>query len=557
MRAEETAQEHADQVPRAPSVPYRTAFETRLSVHETADLVRAQLRSWLKGKGFDVERFDIGVPAIGPGVTMLHVQTNGASGWQLTERLTNGVTWMSTVAVTGRADQPPTWVTVNVEAAVAAGAAPAFAAPPRLIRLLLDAMDGYDGEALLRSHPTVVAVADVEELLELVCDPRRRLPAVVATTPADVRFESWRATIDEVTRLLPGLASTYLLDPAATLAFNDGIGATHRVGAGAIRTYLPDADPAVTADAVRHRVLGRRWIDLEPGRAVRVLAALPRQLAANSLPPAAARGFALSVRDFVRSAQAPEPVVAADLDLREQARLYEGLLQVADDIERQFKATISQQQDQLLDLAAELEVVLDQAESQETTIRALRARLVETKRYDDAYAPPEEQTSLPRTFGEVLDRLSELAPYVVFTGDPNVCLDLDEQPHNSPWAQVAWQALRAMADYVRAKRGTGFDGDFKRWCEATPGGGRSLSPGKVARDESDTVHQNPRLARSRYLPVPVAAHPDGRIFMGAHIKLSNSKTVAPRIHFHDASAGSGTTIYVGYIGRHLPNTLTT
>jgi hypothetical protein len=43
--------------------------------------------------------------------------------------------------------------------------------------------------------------------------------------------------------------------------------------------------------------------------------------------------------------------------------------------------------------------------------------------------------------------------------------------------------------------------------------------------------------------------------MGAHIRIGASGQISPRLWFHDATASTG-KIYMGYLGRHLTNTLT-
>jgi hypothetical protein len=186
----------------------------------------------------------------------------------------------------------------------------------------------------------------------------------------------------------------------------------------------------------------------------------------------------------------------------------------------------------------------------------LRRRLIDANRHAEAYTPPEEIAALPKSFGDLLDQIEELKPFVFFTGDRNACQDLDQHPQNSVWAQAAWPSLLALRDYARAK-GTGiFAGDFKQWCEAPAGNGRVIPPGKVARDESSSVRANKRFALARTLPVPVEVDPSGRMFMGAHLKLGTTATVSPRMHFYEAVADGRTVIYVGYLGRHLPNSLT-
>lgn len=284
-----------------------------------------------------------------------------------------------------------------------------------------------------------------------------------------------------------------------------------------------------------------------------MLAALPRQLAASSVPPGAARGLNPSMRDFTRGLGAHS---ASDRDtarLRAEIKLLNELLETADDSERQLKARNDELHHQLLELASELEAVRDESERLSSTVRALRRRLLEVNRYDDAYTPPEDMVPLPKSFSDLLHRIDELAPHVVFTGDRDLCLDLDDHTASSTWAQIAWQALLALRDYGEAKRKADFEGDFKTWCES-PGPGRVIPPGKVARDESKTVRTTRKYASARTFPVPRQIDPSGRSFISAHIKLGQTATVSPRMYFHESPADN--VIYVGYIGRHLPNTLT-
>ena len=42
---------------------------------------------------------------------------------------------------------------------------------------------------------------------------------------------------------------------------------------------------------------------------------------------------------------------------------------------------------------------------------------------------------------------------------------------------------------------------------------------------------------------------------GARIRIGASGQISPCVYFHDATASTG-KIYVGYLGRHLANTLT-
>jgi hypothetical protein len=59
----------------------------------------------------------------------------------------------------------------------------------------------------------------------------------------------------------------------------------------------------------------------------------------------------------------------------------------------------------------------------------------------------------------------------------------------------------------------------------------------------------------RVFRVPTSVSPSGTATMEAHIRISSEGTVSPRMHFLDALAATG-KIYVGYLGPHLRNTLT-
>ena len=56
----------------------------------------------------------------------------------------------------------------------------------------------------------------------------------------------------------------------------------------------------------------------------------------------------------------------------------------------------------------------------------------------------------------------------------------------------------------------------------------------------------------REFPVPAELAPDDTVFMGAHFKIARKGLISPRMHYYDDTGQSG-KIYVGYIGKHLPN----
>ncbi|MEV3923870.1 hypothetical protein [Actinomadura coerulea] len=217
----------------------------------------------------------------------------------------------------------------------------------------------------------------------------------------------------------------------------------------------------------------------------------------------------------------------------------------------QTEQRLAQRNEELAALSIEFDAVNQRAEYLEDRVRALERRLVRAGRASDATVQPDEQTILPTSFAEVVDRTEELTR-IEFTGDIDHPLDLDTMPSASSWAQTAWQALLAMDAYARASSEGRFNGGFPTWCKQPPAGARAISPGKIAPDESETVRSNPKMSRHRLLPVPKDVEPSGKVYMWAHVRLGAGAGMrAPRMHYFDDVKNTG-KIYVGYLGPHLP-----
>jgi hypothetical protein len=530
----------------------------------SADCYRAardEMRAWLRSKGYDVTRFDEGDPRVGPGAVLLHNAANSADGsqtwrWQLRETKDNGA-WLSSLVVhtpAKAAGRARSWFWVEVEFAPAdpeRDVEGTRAGVPRLARGLLGRVSAYDSLAALTNLPALTGRDGVDELIDVLCDPDRRLPAVVASAHPGLEFEEWKQTVARATYYLPGLASIYLLDPLATGEFMDGIGRSHAVWGGAIRTYLPDVDPAVAEEALRHRVLTGARILADPGRAAGILSVLPRRLAAESPLPGPLTGV-----NRVLLTQTPRSVASTDLAaIRSQVagliKERELALNLAEEQEARANTFFEHRESALAELAERDQRVLDL----ENLVRALRRRMVATGKAAEAFLPAEELVTPPATFADLNDWMESELALIEFTGDRDVLVALERSPEASTWVRSAWEALRAMQSYADAKAARSFAGDFKMWCENPPSDSYSISSGKVARDESETVKNNARWRRQREFPVHADIDPSGRRFMGAHIRVGASGQISPRLYFHDATALTG-RIYVGYIGRHLTNTMT-
>ncbi|WP_298805824.1 hypothetical protein [uncultured Pseudokineococcus sp.] len=194
----------------------------------------------------------------------------------------------------------------------------------------------------------------------------------------------------------------------------------------------------------------------------------------------------------------------------------------------------------------------------ERRLRELQRRVQRSGVEIDAWstAPADEDEAVPATTAELLERLAagRLAR-VVFTGDPARALELDDVVHTGLHVQRTWEALLALRDYAAAKADGSVDSDVQGYLERTPDGMCSWPAGRHARGESSTVQNDPRLRAPRLLPVPVEVDPSGRAPMWAHMKLLSLGQTSPRLHYLDDTRRTG-RVYVGYVGRHLPNTQT-
>lgn len=199
-------------------------------------------------------------------------------------------------------------------------------------------------------------------------------------------------------------------------------------------------------------------------------------------------------------------------------------------------------------LEAELEDVEGRLDHETRGADYLRRKLVEIGQADVAYSTVTEEVELAQDFEAVLEVVRSL-PFINFTGDESVTLDLDDMRGSQPAAKKTHRALLALNDYARAKAdGNWNSGAFSEYLADTPAGYTSISGKILASKESDDVARNPKFRKHRELPMP-----DGQlVFMEAHIKILREGSFSPRLHYYDDTGKSG-VIVVGYIGAHLPN----
>ncbi|MFD0279134.1 hypothetical protein ACFVHB_35260 [Kitasatospora sp. NPDC127111] len=455
----------------------------------------------------------------------------------------------------------PTWVWLEAETHTTGSGVrtPCRVPVPELARALLPLLDAADGPAAVQLAPRVLTAADVDGLIDELCDPARRLPTVVASVPADRGLDAW---VTEVVRplcgQLPGLATAYVLDPGARTEFNVAL-EFHAVYGGAVRTYLPEVDPASRHDGARHPVLARRRIEEDLRRAAGLLAREPRRLAAEQpLPTPLAAVPVLRVPPQGQRTGTGPDAGAARAELAALAHE-----------EQQDRAEQQARADELERVRHTLRRERRRGAAQ---VRALAGRFCAVPGGTAAPARPGRRpatatppgtpsaagapgaSGAPGSFTELMARLGEF-PLISFTGDQKSALALDElQCSHAGWARLTWDGLTALQEYAEAAVRGEAGGDFKQWCERTPAGCHRFPPRKAVRGESRTVFSHTKWKRERMLPVPECVDASRRAFMGAHLRIGGGRT-APRLHYLDDCSGSG-RIYVGYIGLHLTNTRT-
>ncbi|MER5867753.1 hypothetical protein [Kitasatospora sp. NPDC002040] len=518
---------------------------------EVAALADQLLAAWLKREGHDepppdtltlpAERLRLGervlldrdfgdlpaVPDAGAGYLRRRLRTPAPHG---TDQLT--------LTLASASPDGPTEVRLEAEylAAGPAVRAGGRVPVPELARTLLPLLDATDGPAQIGAAPRLVRPAEVEALIDELCDPERRLPVLVASLPPATAPGSWLTdTLLPLTRQLTGLAALHLLDQEALPLFNVAL-EYHKVYGGAVRTYLPEVDPASRADGGRHPVLPRHRIEEDVRRAAALLAREPRRLATDlPLPALLAAVPVYRAPAEIRSPEGPatERRPEQDTDAAERQARADELQRVRHSLHR------SRRRERFLLLAGD---------EQRTGLRrppgsALPGRLCTVRPWDGS----------PGSFGELVGRFAEF-PLLEFTGDQKEALALDGQCDGTGWARLTWEGLTALQEYAAAAVLGEAGGDFKQWCEHTPAGCHRFPPRKAVRGESRTVESHTKWKRERMLPVPECVDSSRRAFMGAHLRIGGGRT-APRLHYLDDCSGSG-RIYVGYIGLHLTNTRT-
>lgn len=453
----------------------------------------------------------------------------------------------------------------------------------------------------------------------LVDPLRRYPIVVVGTGPVgELDVDQFRSKVEKWTDAITGQGQVVMLTEHATKMFNQLLPERLRTPAWTLHTYLPGLEPDNPDEWSRHRLLSTRSLGHRPDGQIRgIITSTARSAAhASTFPPDVDEVTALlkrRLRNDTIAARRTRPVMPAtpapatpESAVSEPApavTITGGTVQsLLTDLERQVlqalgldsltqsaidhvmeRLTAPQDDTQLLlalldeqdndldrartdlaqatsaqqeaeDLVAELQSLNTDLEGANTTLREqnryLQTELAKTTNAAAAYDLPVAAEELD-DFYDIVERLPSLE-YVEFTGDEDIVLGLDSGDHNGSEARNAWRALVSLDSYARHH----LAGAVKTFKEYTEGAGPAdcrIGAGKCVPTESETTIN--QFGSHRIFPVPPAVDPAGKVMMLAHIRLGQSDTRAPRLHYYDDVDGTG-KVYVGYIGPHLPNTKT-
>ena len=494
---------------------------------------------------------------------------------------------------------------------------PKTASVPRFVRTMLERFECDDAGIRLSNSPQVLGAEDVPGLLEeLGADDHHGL-VLVAGTPEGRPLPAWTKFIGNITKGTVGQAATYILDEAATSAFNGGVCPQHAVPGGALRSFAPGALFEEPDDGARHRLLAAQTLaddklrkkagqvlerriraftnDRELERRTRrylwilgqhfdeIVFRTPRQreigpaaAADGASPETAPAELHARVEELTaRLADRNEDLDGARKELaeaRDKIRLLEqrdAKREQDDDALREELRLRTDERDELnVDYAVALDDkdrALGRAEKAEREVQRLRTVLSRIGHAEEAWDTPEEDEpdlAQPSDWLELATwagngELARALPRVDFTCDWDRALDLDDQ-NNLTWIATTWDILRALNDYGRARADESVTvRNLHEYLSAPPEGFRTVPRGRYKPTESETVENRQRYRKERTFPVPeqVPGRDDnGRLYMDRHFVIATAGIVSPRLYFHDATdVPDYGKVVVGYIGRHLTN----
>lgn len=407
-------------------------------------------------------------------------------------------------------------------------AAPVSVGRPRVVDDLLTIGEKPQlGASRILSEPEDIPSVAISVLQEVLVDPARGLPVVVVTCPRSGFDDDGSFRAKNLAKRLTGLATVVTLDPDAQDAFKAALPDRFAVWGGAIRVYAPDnlSSPAA------HRLYSG---DLLRQRGVDPVVNWVTAMSSRRRP-------AHSLRLVDQASRASQPGSASN-DI-------EALRLERDSAREQLEIQILEH--------AEVEAELTKAQD---LIRRLRRLSFEAGRGDGVHQAEIETESadeIPMSVSDAVIRArEELAEFLSLPQGAERDLDrVDSAVNALSWGGTTWRGLKALAEYSRDVRTGAWSGGFWNWC--SNGGSWPATDKKLSMTESQSVDNRAKFWRKRIFGVDKDVEATGELYMNAHLKISEGGgDLAPRVYFHDDTAGTTKRVHVGFVGPHylVPNT---
>ena len=455
--------------------------------------------------------------------------------------------WMTTMTVIHERQDTEGWLWIDVEHVSQSYLHDAIqVAAPRLARNLLGSLtSSHHGPLQLQSEEFPLGPRELVHFIEQLEHPDRQLPIVVFSPDhvADPSISIQRAK--RAARTLAGVCQVHLLVPQGEPEFQAKLGRDLGVWAGACRVYMPRL-VVEAPDPRQHRYfLARNLGRHASGAGLRISRYLSPLIARQRAPKPYVRYRHLLDADY--ETQISELFNELELQLQQNEQL-----------DSQLKAA----EDSYTDALAEIEDLnVLQAQMQRNLREVWRAveatgsrKSIEQHLHDEPTEDDPGDLELP----ESCSKAAELARlhFRNISFPDEACRELsrlDATIESSAWAKTAWRGFLALDEYAQSAIAGG--GGFYQWC-ASGASSWSSSTKKLAMVESESVRQDDKLKKARELPVDRRVSRSGRIFMGAHLKVSEGGgPLAPRIYFYDDTGGETGKVHIGFFGPHdhMPN----
>jgi hypothetical protein len=248
------------------------SYQMLLGVEPDGDVigrVAEQFGAWLRSRKNWDPPLDADAFQRNSGRDLLTLRHESSDGREFRARLTEASPlgqWRTQLTVGVPASGTP-WIALQVS-----NSEGRWTQVPALAGFLLEALTTKDGSTTLSSGARVVHAADVDEVLEEICDPDRQgLLLVAGSGHEGGDFSLYVKQVERWTRQVRGLAQVVVLTPDATDEAWRLLGPSHGIRSWTLRTFYPDADPAVPADGLRHKFLTTERLANESEDGVRKL----------------------------------------------------------------------------------------------------------------------------------------------------------------------------------------------------------------------------------------------------------------------------------------------